>query len=326
MRMCPQQAGVDDGFGAAQSAPSSGEVPEVCWGADALSPGRGLGGMLKGRSAAALAVVLGLALGGGIALAMRGSGSGSGPRLPLAQAAYVTSQAPGFQFSLTITGSQGAQSLSFGGTGSMDERDLEGTMNMQIAGKTVSEIIKNPNVYISVPGLALGGTTWVKANFKALLQSAGASGPLGAGTGGPAQLLGLLKAGGQVTTVGEQSIRGVATTHYRAVVNFSNYASIVPAAQRASVERYAAELQRLTGSTSLPIDVWLDSSQRVRRFSTRVQACTEQGPLTESISMDLFNYGPQPAVVAPPESEVTDVTGALTSVMSNALAQAQPAC
>jgi len=319
--MCPQDARVDDGPGAAQWAPGSGEIPEVCWGRDALTSRRGLSGMLSRRSAAVLGLVLVVALGAGIALAVRGSGSGSGAKPPLAQAAYVTSQAPGFQFALTITGSQGAQSLTFNGTGSIDERNVEGTINLQIAGRTISEIIKNPNVYMSVPGVAPGGKTWLKANFKALLQSAGASGPLGAGTGGPTQLLDLLKAGGQVTTVGEQSIRGVATTHYRALVDFSNYASVVPAAQRASVERYAAELQRVTGSTSLPIDVWLDSSQRVRRFSTQVQACTEQGPLTESISMDLFDYGPQPAVVAPGESEVTDITGPLSSVTSNVLAQ-----
>jgi len=318
--MCPEGAGGDHYTESAQWAPSSGEVAEVCWGRDALSARRGLSGMLNGRSAGVLVVVLVVVIGGGIALTRRGNSAAAKP-LPLAQAADITSQAPGFKFALTITGDVGEQGFSFSGTGSMDQRSLEGTMNMQIEGKTVAEIIKNPYVYISVPGVAPGGKTWLKANFNTFAQSAGASGPLGADTGGPAQLIGLLKGGGQVSTVGEQSIRGVATTHYHAVVDFSRYASVVPAAQRASTEHYAAELKRITGSTSLPIDVWLDSSERVRRFSTQVQVCTARGPLTESISMDLFDYGHQPAVVAPGESEVTDVTGALSSVASKGLAQ-----
>ena len=325
--MCPEEADIDDGAGISQSAFTSGDGPEVCWGQGTLRPKRDVRAILNGRSVAALAALAVAAVVAGIAVATLGGNSGSGTTepTPLAQVAYVTTQAPGFKFELTVTGSVGGQSFTFGGAGSMDERDLEGTMSLQIAGETLREIIKNPYIYVSVPSDAstaiAGGKAWVRANINTFGEALGASTPVGANTTEPTQMLSLLKAGGQVTTLGEQSVRGVATTHYHALVDFSRLVSVAAPNRRAATERYADELKRITGSSSLPIDVWVDARQRVRRFSTQLQICTPQGSLVESITMNLYDYGRQPTVIAPAPSEVTDVTSELSSRTSQVLAQ-----
>jgi len=283
--------------------------------------------MLNGRSAAVLGALLVAAASAGIAIATQGGSgrSGTATLTPLTQAAYVTTQAPGFKFELTMTGSVGGRSFTFGGEGSIDERDLEGTISMQIEGETLTEIIKNPYVYIHVPSSAstavTGGARWLEADIDTYGEALGAGSPLGADTTEPRQLLSFLKAAGQVRRLGEQSVRGVATTHYHALVDFSRYASRVAPSRRHATERYADELERITGSSSLPIDVWVDARQRVRRVSTRLQICTPQGPLAESMTMNLYGYGRQPAVLAPAASEVTDITSQLTSRTLQAMAQ-----
>lgn len=324
--MCPV---ADGDAGEGQPDPSF-EAPAVCWGQDALERKRDpLAGMHRRTLGVLGALVLAIAL-ALVAVTTLGGGTGSasgkpGPLAgPLAQVAYVTAQAPGFKFQLTMNGSLGAQSFTIGAEGSMDERRGEGTMQMQVAGQTLTEIIKNPYMYVSVPngGAALsGGKPWLRADLNTFGQTFGTSSSLGANTTGPTQVLSLLKAGGQVTTVGEQNVGGVRTTHYHALVDFSRYASIVPAGSRAATERYAAELERVTGSDLLPIDVWVDSGQRVRRLSTELRLCTPEGPLTESMTMDLFDYGPQPAVSAPTPAEATDISGLFAGQASQALRQ-----
>lgn len=324
--MCP----VADGDAGEGQPDTSFEAPAVCWGQDALEPRRDpLAGAHRRKLAVlgALAVAIALAV---VAVATLGGGSGGASGKPgalagpLAQVAYVTGQAPGFKFQLTMNGSLGEQRFTIGAEGSMDERRGEGTMQMQVAGQTLTEIIKNPYMYVSVPnaGAALsGGKPWLRVNLSSFGQVFGTSSSLGANTTGPTQMLSLLKAGGRVRTVGAQNVRGVRTTHYHALVDFSRYASIVPAGSRAATERYAAELERVTGSDLLPIDVWVDSGQRVRRVSTQLRLCTPQGPLTESMTMDLFGYGPQPAVSAPTPAEATDVSSLLAGQASQALKQ-----
>src|SRR5271154_4867251 len=310
--MCPEGAGVESAnveerAGMAQAALAGGELPEICWGQSALEPKRDSRVTLGGRAAVVLGGLLLVAVAAGVAVATRASGGTK--QSGLAQVAYVTSQSPGFRFEMTVTGSLGEQGFELGGSGSMDERAGEGTMNMQFEGRPVDEIVKSPYIYVSIPGAA-GTAVWEKANLDAFTQTTGASGgPLGSSSSGPAQMLSLLKAGGALTTVGDQSIRGVSTTHYHALIDFNRYAAMLPAAERAGTERYAQLLKRITGSSSLPIDLWVDSAQRVRRFSTQLHSCTARGPLTESFTMDLYDYARQPTVVAP--AEATDITGGL---------------
>lgn len=254
-----------------------------------------------------------------------GSGGSTATVTPVVQAAYVTTRGPGYRFSMTMATSIGGHNFTIGGEGTIDERHLQGTMSIQGNGKTVTELIKDPYIFIKTPSTGstalAAGKPWVRANINVYSQAFGSSSPLGGNTVGAKQLLGFLRASGQVTDLGSQTIRGVGTTHYHALVDFSRYAGTVVPSQRAAAQRYADTLQRITGSSSLPMDVWIDAQQRVRRISIQLQICTKEGRLTESMSMDLYDYGRQPAVNVPPASEVTDITDKLKSQVSQGLQQ-----
>jgi len=322
----------EDGAAPLHSALTFGGDAAMSWGS-AASTGDERGSEAGRRCAGlvALGAAVVVAVAGGVVLAIQGGGSGpvtpagaAAPLGSLAQAAYVTTQAPGFQFDMTMSAGVGGNNFTIDAEGAFDERQLEGTMTLHIGGQSLDEIVKNPYIYVQLPSsdaAVTGGKLWSRVNLDTFRQALGAGGPLGQNAASPTQMLDMLTASGQVSTVGSEVVGGVATTHYHALVDFNRYATTVAPDQRAGVQSYAQELQRITASSSLPIDVWIDSHQRVRRFSTEVDICAPQGRLDETVAMDLYNYGPQQTVTAPAPSEVNDVTGTLGSQASGATAQ-----
>jgi hypothetical protein len=272
-------------------------------------------------------IVLALAAGAVGASGCGGSGgNGAAPVTPVVRAAYVTAREPGYRFDLTFDMSLAGHSATISGTGSINERDQQGTMSIQAGGQTLTVLLQKPYIYTQVPdGSATPvthGKRWLRANVDVYSQAFGGSNPFGSSEVGAKQVLGFLKSSGQVSDLGSQTIDGVLTTHYHALVDFGRYAATVAPAHRATAQRYADALQRITGRSTLPIDVWVDAQQRVRRISLQIHMCTKQGHFNESMTMDLYDYGRQPAVVKPPPaSEVTDITSELKSQISKGLAQ-----
>lgn len=162
-----------------------------------------------------------------------------------------------------------------------------------------------------------GAKPWIKADLS------GASGTQGAGaspaslTGNPAETLQYLKgASDDVTRVGEATIRGTTTEHYRLTVDLQRAAGRIPEPKRA---RFLQALKAF-GSTTLPIDVWVDDQGRVRRMSFSAQMqLGAQGSARIEETLDLFDFGVPVAVTAPPPSEVTDI-----AALANRLASPSP--
>ncbi len=230
----------------------------------------------------------------------------------LSQAAYVTTRSPGFKFSLDVSATVSGHPFSLDGEGSLDERSHEGTLHMEVAGEQISELIKSPYIYVQLPAAALaaGGKPWVRVNLQSFAKALGAGNPFAQDTS-PSQVLGMLDASGQVSTLGSAVVRGVHTTHYRGLIDYTRYASQLTGEAQKAMQKTAQLLERVTGSSSLPLDVWVDGQGRVRRLATEVKLGTAAGVLSETVNMELFNFGPQPAVVLPPESEVSEETSAL---------------
>ena len=244
---------------------------------------------------------------------------------PVERAADVTASGPGYRFTLSSQASVGGRSAAFTADGSIDERLRQGTLTMRLGTLDVSEIESGPYIYVRVPqtagSLAPGTRPWVRADIYTFTQALSGSNPIAGDTSSPTQLLQILRSGGPVSVVGTQDVRGVPTTRYHALIDFERYASTLAAGQRPGAQAYASELRRITGSSSLPVDVWVDGAQRIRRFQTQLRLCTPQGTLTDAISMDLYDYGPQPVVTAPAPSQATDITQALRSRVAQTLAQ-----
>jgi hypothetical protein len=230
---------------------------------------------------------------------------------------------------MTIDFTIAGQTLTLSANGSFNTGpSVDGSMNLVVpGGTTLNEIIVGSEAYIQLPpgsGEFAAPTPWVKADMSAYeMASTGSSSSVGAGED-PTQDLSFLRATGQVTTVGSDSVRGVPTTHYHAVIDLNSYLAATPPAARVAASRGVAEIERLTGQDTLPADVWVDLQGRVRRMALAMNLCSQAGTITAAITIDLFDYGRQPAVVPPPASEVTDVTSQLAS--GTASAAQQPGC
>jgi hypothetical protein len=87
----------------------------------------------------------------------------------------------------------------------------------------------------------------------------------------PARLLGYLRAVGVVKRVGTDTVDGARTTHYSTEVDLRRYAQT---ARPDEVDNLNAAM-RLVGD-SLPVDVWVDASDRIRRIQAQVATASFQ--------------------------------------------------
>ncbi len=169
--------------------------------------------------------------------------------------------------------------------------------------------------YIDFPLLAKqlpAGKTWIKGDAKQL--SGANSGQLGqfgsfAGTD-PRDVFAFLKAvSGKIDAVGTDKIRGVETNHYRAVIDTSKLAQLVPEAQRQSLGTFD-QAARQSGLTALPLDIWIDADQRVRKLSIDIdvkQPGTDKS-VKGSLVVELYDYGKPLKLDLPPADQVVDAS------------------
>ena len=201
---------------------------------------------------------------------------------------------------------------SFGGTvtgdlGSSDDWKLE-------------VIQDGDTAYVRFPLLAKelpAGKTWIKGDAKDLSSAdAGQLSQFGSFAGtDPRDVFAFLKAvSGAIEAVGSDEIRGVETSHYRATVDTAKLAQLVPAAQRQSLgglDKSAAQ----AGLSELPLDIWIDADQRVRKLSIDIDA--KQPGTDESVQaalvVELYDYGSPLDLQLPPADQVVDAATLKTS-------------
>ena len=259
---------------------------------------------------------IGLAAGIGTVIALSGTGTPAGPSYnSVARAASATASQAGFRFTMDIAVTVGGRAAEIQASGAATERPAPAlSMSMTVAGVSYNAVFVPPWEYVEVGG------NWLKINHDAYQQAIGAGGLSPTGSD-PSQILRFLAATGTVTTVGTPSIDGVPTTHYHAVTDLGRYAATVPASERQAAATSIATLEHELGGTTLPIDAWIDGQHRVRRIAFALGGiCTTSGPADESITLDLFGYGPQAPPAVP--SSALDIT---SQAAAGAAAQRQRA-
>ena len=246
-----------------------------------------------------------------VVVVLAGGGKGSAPNSPVALAADVTTQQPGYRYDITATIAAAGHNVDMSGSGAIDTGPpLSGSMSATVGAVTVNERIVGSYAYVQSPTL---GNTWGRIDLSGLggIDSSSSS---QFGSTDPAAMLAYLRASGTVTDDGPQTLNGIATTHYHAVVDLTRYAATLPAAQRAAAQRAMQSYEQATGSSTMPVDVWIDSSNLVRQLDIDLSVATQAGNVSVSLSMSFFDYGPQAAVSAPPASQVTDVPGVASTL------------
>jgi hypothetical protein len=264
-----------------------------------------------------------------IALAMMASGCGSSASValdPVAQAADVTSNAGGAHMSLTAQVSNGAlpAPITISGEGFFNYKSREGALSLDMSGLPAAalastsgplrleEIFKSSTIYVGsslFAGKLPGGARWMKLDLSRLGGGLGFNlQQLAGGQSNPAQLLDYLKAGGSVTVVGHELVRGAATTHYHGSVDLKRIADFVPSASRAQVHAAIGKLIAQTGVGSLPVDVWVDAHRLVRRMTIALSLPSEGQKMQLHITIELFGFGATATVTTPPAAETYDAT------------------
>ena len=163
--------------------------------------------------------------------------------------------------------------------------------------------------YVRVPFLEMvtGTEGWLSMTASDLGAAAGGLG-LGGGTYDPSKVLDALRGvSDEADVVGEEEVRGVATTHYRTTIDVARAIAQAPEDQRAQIE---AALEQVGDPTAadIPVDIWLDDDGLPRRMSLSL-GDAPAGVLGDgaaiTLTMELFGYGEPVDIEIPSADEVT---------------------
>jgi hypothetical protein len=263
----------------------------------------------------------------GLAIALCTSGCGSSATLdPVAKAADATSHLGGVHMSLSmqLNGIGASGPVTVSGQGSFNYKTQEGTLSLDMSGLPANasvptgalhmqELFKSSAIYLNSPLLASklpGGASWMKFDLRRVAQAVGFDPQqLMGGQANPAQFLEYLRgSGGAVTTLGRDNVRGVPTMHYRAAIDLNKVADRLPASKREQLHAALSKVIAQIGTSSIPVEVWVDDHKLVRRLTMGLSIPAGPQRIQMSMVVELFGFGPTPAVTPPPAAEVFDAT------------------
>jgi hypothetical protein len=174
----------------------------------------------------------------------------------------------------TLTGMSGDLTVALPAMGSIEARIVDGVIYLHGTQSLLG---------------GSGGKPWVKIDLTDSSNPVGSMLSQITDAMGPGQIADLLKGLSTVTTVGQETVDAVATTHYKVAVDTSKLGS-----------RLGLDPGQLGGAKlpkTVTYDVWLDSASRPVKLS---MAMTEF-----SVDLHFSKWGEPVHVVAPPASQVS---------------------
>lgn len=211
--------------------------------------------------------------------------------------------------------------MTITGEGVVDFSGAASSLTMGIAGMGDFEMrqvgdaayVKMPEAFrTQVPG----AKPWMRVDLDAVYEQQYGASP-GQMQGGMArdpalQLEYLRGVSDSVEKVGTEKVRGAQTTHYRAVLDLAKEA----AQQDPEVRGAHDDLVEQLGGDKLPVEVWLDDHERVRRFAidvtmpvpkgTDAPGTPEGAEVRTQIKIDYYDFGLNVDVQAPPPDQTMD--------------------
>lgn len=227
------------------------------------------------------------------------------------------------RMAITTTTQMQSMSVSFTETGVFDFAHSRGMLSMQQP-MGLTELFVPPKTYVKLSdmgGMALPkGESWLAISDGMLGGPPAAMlGPFG-GSGDPADMLASLTAiAGSEKKAGTTVIRGVPVTEYQVNVDPAKAATRLPGWERAGFQQFVKAL----GSGAIPVDVWVDSQNLVRRIQLSLHmpadagmpAGVGNGQLVESA--DFYDFGVPVRVAAPPAPQVASMSQIIGAASQN---------
>lgn len=222
------------------------------------------------------------------------SSSGSSAQQPaqaVAASYHATKSASTVQVTQQGTTTVGSKTVHTRGHGVVQLKPAKFDLHITTKGQTVEERLIDGAVYIKTPQ-----GKWLKKTVSEL------AGQPGSGHS-PGQTLSYLRgASKKVTELGPSTIDGRHTTGYQARVDLGKVAAKASTAQ---AKKSVTKLEKLTGSHTLPITVWLDGKNRLVREKTSLDAHIRGKHVTNTSITTLSDYGTSVHVAKPPARKVT---------------------
>ena len=219
----------------------------------------------------------------------------------VAQAADKTTSAGSEHVAIVGSVTAAGQKVEMTGDGDFQATPKLGSLHLSLTASgrniTMDEVLKGWTIYMKSPLFSSqlpSGKTWMSID----LQKAGNK--LGLNTDeftqqDPTDLLGALQKAGSVKKVGTETIDGVDTTHYSVTVDLAKAPN-------------GAKLEKLANLKSLPVDVWVDGNNQVRRLTESYTATSSGQSVATNMQIDLSNYGEQVNVQVPSANDTVDMT------------------
>jgi hypothetical protein len=251
----------------------------------------------------------------------------------VAEAAERTANTDGFRFSL-----QGEMEIpevgpvSFTGGGAVDPRAQRGVVEMDmsdIAEKAGADAASSPAgwkmemafdsryLYMKspVPMPQLDGRSWMRLDLQRVAEAAGMDASflraMQQQGNDPASTLRYMQAlSDGVEKLGTEEVRGVQTTHYRAMVELRQVAELLPPAAREPARRSIEQLIELSGEPEMEMEIWVGQDKLVRRveWSQSIKAQGTDQVVEATITSEYYDFGTNVSVEPPPGDDVKDVT------------------
>jgi hypothetical protein len=247
----------------------------------------------------------------------------------ITRAADVSSSAVGYRTVMTINESIAKLGkITAHATGSFQGSSGSLSMTLDLPGAAAAlgplgfqMVVSGKTIYLKLPSTLASDLSlpsakpWLELDLATVGKSAGVPG-LSSLLGNsqqlsdPGELLDYLRAtaSGSVADLGQARVDGFQTTRYHAQLDLSKLADAVPAAERPALQQTLSALKQHTSLARMPIDVWIDSSHHVRRFTLVERLTTSGKTSTVDIQADFPDYGPQSPPTIPPASQVTNAS------------------
>lgn len=253
-----------------------------------------------------------------------GTKTNGDPSQVILVAARNTTESGSSKIAMTADFKSGETSFSMSGEGAFDYAKQAGRMTFKLIGDEIPEafggydmIFAAGVVYMKFPDefsqFLPGLKPWIKMDLDELAKQSELNLPgfNSLTNQDPTSALSFMRGAKNVSEKGRESIRGEVTTHYTMTIDLKEAVAAFPEESRAGLE----DLIDKTGLTEIPMEAWIDGSDRVRRmrFSMDLSKLSEvtggmeagqSGVMT--IGMDLFDFGLPVDVAAPPADQVSD--------------------
>jgi len=266
--------------------------------------------------ATALVLTVGLAGcgDGGAGERSKGEPSGASASGAVADAHDRTAAAETARMTVATRATAGGEAVTAQGAGVIDLEEGDSSMTLSSQGQRIEQRVLDGVLYQRPHAAGRdqlpGKKAWMKADLSRLKESGSGGG--GAQVSDPAEPFTYTKSlsGREVTKAGTDTIDGTRTTHYRVTVDVKTLAK--------GDSAKAAQLRRQLGTSTVPLDLWLDDKGRLRQETIRLtlrpqagNAETRRQAVTSTTTLKFGDFGTEADIDAPPARDTVDMTDKL---------------